>query len=191
MNKFFALFPIVVLAALTPPVSAQQRAMGDAKGAAEAVTITAKVEAVDLPNRVVTVRGPLGRSVALKVDERVKNLPQVKVGDELVFKYLEAVSIALKKGSTGRSETTTSTGPMTAAPGAKPGMAAATQTTIVAKVDKVDAARNVVLLQGPQGRYVEVKVKDPAVMKEVKEGDSVEATFTEAVVLEVVGPAKK
>jgi hypothetical protein len=48
-----------------------------------------------------------------------------------------------------------------------------------------------VLLQGPQGRYVEVKVKDPAVMKDVKPGDSVQATFTEAVLLEVVGPAKK
>ena len=46
--------------------------------------MTAKIEAVDVANRVVTVKGPLGRTVSLKVDDRVKNLAQVKVGDEIV-----------------------------------------------------------------------------------------------------------
>jgi len=131
---------------------------------------------------------------ALRRDQgrrRVKNLAQVKVGDDLVFKYIEAVSIEIKKGSTGRMETTSSTGPMTAPAGAKPGMGEVTTTTMVANVERVDAAHNEVLPQGPQGRYVEVNVKDPAVMKDVKVGDSVQATYTEALLLEVIGPAKK
>jgi len=184
---------IAAVGALTVSAAAQQPAapMMDGKTVADAVTITAKVEAVDLPNRLVTVRGPMGRSVVIKADDRVKNLAQVKVGDELVMKYVEAVSIELKKGSTGRMETSTSTGPVTAPMGAKPGMAAVNTTTMVANVDKVDAANSEVLLHGPQGRYVEVKVKDPAVMKDIKVGDSVQATYTEAVLVEVVGPAKK
>lgn len=183
----------VAVGTLALSAAAQQPAapMMDAKMAADAVTITAKVEAVDLPNRLVTVRGPMGRSVVIHADDRVKNLAQVKVGDDLVFKYVEAVSIELKKGSTGRMETSSSTGPMTAPLGAKPGVGGVTTTTMVANVEKVDAAHSEVLLHGPQGRYVEVKVKDPAVMKSVKVGDSVEATFTQAVLLEVVGPAKK
>jgi hypothetical protein len=183
----------VAAAALALSAAAQQPAapMMDGKTVADAVTITAKVEAIDLPNRLVTVRGPMGRSVVIKADDRVKNLAQVKVGDELVMKYVEAVSIALKKGSTGRMETSTSTGPVTAPMGGKPGMAAVNTTTMIANVDKVDTANSEVLLHGPQGRYVEVKVKDPAVMKDIKVGDSVQATYTEALLVEVVGPAKK
>jgi hypothetical protein len=193
MHSYNRILFVAATAALAFSAAAQQAAapMMGGKTVADAVTITAKVEAVDLPNRLVTVRGPMGRSVVIKADDRVKNLAQVKVGDELVMKYVEAVSIELKKGSTGRMETSTSTGPVTAPMGAKPGMAAVNTTTMVANVDKVDTANSEVLLHGPQGRYVEVKVKDPAVMKDIKVGDSVQATYTEALLVEVVGPAKK
>jgi hypothetical protein len=193
MRKYFTLLTFFVAAGLALPAVSQpatSSTVGE-KGVGEAVTITAKVEAVDLANRMVTLRGPMGRSVTLKVDDRVKNLAQVKVGDELVINYLESVSLELKSGSTGRMDTTSSTGPMTAPLGSKPGVAAASQRTMVANVEQVDKARNVVLLQGPQGRYAEVKVRDPAVMQSVKVGDSVQATYTEAVLIEVVGPAKK
>ena len=46
------------------------------------------------------------------------------------------------------------------------------------------------LLEGPNSRYVEVKVKDPNVLKEIKAGDDVEITYTEAVVVDVVTPKK-
>ena len=193
MNDKSKVLAIVAAGALAFCAAAQQPAppMMDSKAAADAVTITAKVEAVDLQQRLVTLRGPMGRSVVIRADDRVKNLAQVKVGDELVLKYVEAVSIELKKGSAGRMETSSSTGPMTAPPGAKPGMGAVNTMTMVANVERVDTVHSEVLLQGPQGRYVEVKVKDPAVMKNVKVGDSVQATYTEALLVEVVGPAKK
>ena len=79
--------------------------------------------------------------------------------------------------------------PVTAPAGAKPGAAAAQQTRIVARIDKVDP-QGVVLLEGPNSRYVEVKVKDPDVLKQVKVGDDVEVTYTEAVVVDVVTPKK-
>jgi hypothetical protein len=186
--------PVLVAAALAFPAAAQQAAQPatvDAAAVADVTTITAKVEAIDLATRQITLKGPSGKSVTLTVDEKVKNLPQVKVGDELVFKYVEAVSIQLKKGSAGRSEVVTTQPPVTAPAGAKPGVAAAKTTEIVANVGEVDAKRSMVMLQGPKGRYVEVKVKDPNVMKDVKVGDSVEVRFTEAMVLEVVAPAKK
>ena len=61
---------------------------------------------------------------------------------------------------------------------------------IVANVERVDAAKNVVLLEGPNARYVEVKVKNPALMKDIKAGDKVEVTYVEAFLVEDVGPAK-
>jgi len=181
-----------VLAAFGGIGAAQQPGaeMKPAIAAADVTTITAKVEAIDAANRTVTVRGPMGRSVTLKAGEQVKNFPQLKVGDDLVLKYAEAVSVALKKTPGGRSETTTTTGPVTNPAGAKPGVAMAQQTVWVAKVEQVDVKRSEVLLQGPQGRYAEVKVKDPNVMSQVKVGDEVEITYTEAVLLEAVAPKK-
>lgn len=162
----------------------------DAKAAAEVVTVTARVESVDAANRIVVIKGPMGRVIPLQVGEGVKNFAQIKAGDDVVVKYAEAVSVALVKGDVGRSKTVTTTGPVTAAPGAKPGVAMGKTTTIVANVESVDAKRNVALLQGPQGRYAEVKIRDPQVMKDLKAGEKVEITFVEAIAVEVV-PAKK
>jgi hypothetical protein len=174
--------------AVALPALAQQPQVIDAKSAADVKTITAKIEAIDLANRVVTVKGPLGRVVAIKVDDRVKNLAQVKAGDEIVLKYTEAVSVALVKSGGGRSQTTT-TAPVTAPAGAKPGAAVAQQTRIVARIEKIDPS-GVVLLEGPNSRYAEVKVKDPNVLKGIKAGDDVEITYTEAIVVDVVAPKK-
>ena len=179
----------LVAAAVAVPALAQQPQVVDGKAMADVTTITAKIEAIDLASRVVTVKGPLGRVVSIKVDDRVKNLAQVKVGDEIVLKYLEAVSVSLVKGGGGRSQTTTTAAPVSAPAGAKPGVATAQQTKIVARIDKV-GANGVVLLEGPNSKYVEVKVKDPNVLKELKAGDDVEITYTEALVVDVVTPKK-
>jgi hypothetical protein len=199
--NFYRIAAACAAVAVALPLAAQQPApapmkspaqapkMMDAMGSADVTTLTAKIEAVDQANRTVTVKGPMGRVVTLKVDPKVKNLAQVKVGDEIVLKYAEAVSVKLDKGSPGRSETVTSTGPVTAAAGEKPGAGVAQQTVIVANVQSVDAKRQEVLLQGPKGNYVEVKVKNPDVFKNVKVGDSVQVTYTEALVIEVVTPA--
>ena len=45
-----------------------------------------------------------------------------------------------------------------------------------------------VVLQGPEGRYLPLRVKYTSMIRNVKPGDSVEATFIEALVVEVVGP---
>src|SRR4051812_2869681 len=51
------------------------------------VSITAKVEAIDPAKREVTLKGPLGNVVTFVVDQRVKRLNEVKVGDEVTADY--------------------------------------------------------------------------------------------------------
>jgi hypothetical protein len=185
-------FPMLALAALAIalPAVAQTAPVIEAGGAAEVTTLTARIEAIDYASRVVAIKGPLGRTVALKVDDRVRNLGKVKAGDEIVLKYAEALTIALTGAGAGRSETVTTPAPMGAPAGAKPGVAMAQQTKIVARIEQVDAQRQVVLLEGPNARYAEVKVKDHGLFRELKVGDNVNITFTEAVVVEVVTPRK-
>jgi len=49
----------------------------------------------------------------------------------------------------------------------------------------VDAKRGVATLRGPSGDFVDVKVRDPKILHEVKAGDQVVASFTESVALRV------
>ncbi len=170
------------------PTAAQAPKVMDAAGASDLTTITANIEAVDHKHRTVTLKGPMGRSETLKVGPMVKNFAQVKAGDELVVKYAEAVSVKLEKGAVTRSASMTTMEPVTAPAGSKPGLAAERQTVIVAKVVDLDPKRQEVLLQGPNNGYAEVKVKDPAVFSDVKVGDHVQVTYTEAVVIDVVTP---
>jgi Cu/Ag efflux protein CusF len=176
-------------AAVSSAALAQPPQVVDAGAAADVVTLAARVEAVDLASRVVTVRGPLGRPVALKVDDRVRNLPRVKVGDDIVLKYVEAAAVAVAKRGDGRGSTVTTVPPVAAPTGVKPGGAVARQTKIVARIETI-SAQGVVLLEGPNSRYAEVKVRDPAVLEELKAGDDVQITYVEALVIDVVSPGK-
>ena len=130
MNKLSRIAVALAAAAVALPLAAQYGAPApapaaapkvmDAAGAVDVTTVTAKIEAVDQANRTVTLKGPMGKVVTLKVDPKVKNFAQVKAGDEIVLKYAEAVSVKLEKGVAGRSETTTTTGPVTADPDPDP-----------------------------------------------------------------------
>jgi hypothetical protein len=188
MNAKLAVGALLVCIASAVAVG-QAGQMIDAVGAADVTTLTAKIEAVDQANRTVTVKGKMGRIVTLKVGPRVKNFAQVKVGDDIVLEYAEALSVKLVKGTTGSSAGYVSADSMTAPAGAKPGVAAEQQTVIVAKVQGKDPLRQEVLLEGQNGRFAEVKVKDSDVFNDVQVGDNVQVTYTEALVIDVVTPA--
>jgi hypothetical protein len=58
----------------------------------EVIQIQARVDAIDYENRTVVLTGPEGNSVKLVVDERVKRLNEVKVGDIVVVGYTQALA---------------------------------------------------------------------------------------------------
>jgi len=158
--------------------------------AASVVTMTATVQDIDVASRFVTLKDADGKLRTVQVGEQVKNLPQVKVGDIVVARYVQAVALELKKGGSGVRSVTEKEGMATAKPGEKPAGVAAEQTTVVATVEKVDAKKRLVTVKGPRGNTVDVEVKDPKKLKQVKVGDEVEITYTEALALSVESPKK-
>lgn len=164
--------------------------MIEAGGGAEVVTVTATVQAVDQAKRIVTLKGPEGNVFDLKVGDEVRNLPQVKAGDIVVAKYFEAVAIEVKKGGLGIRSAESQTAVSRARPGERPAGAVATTTTIVANVLKVDNGKQIVTVEGPNGKSVNVKVKDAGVLQQIKAGEQVEMTITEAVAIAVEAPRK-
>ena len=64
--------------------------------AVDTIEGTAKVEAVDHKARTVTLRGPQGNRLNLKVDKRVKKFDHMKAGDEVVIWHTEAIAVLVQ-----------------------------------------------------------------------------------------------
>lgn len=173
----------------TPPVAGTMTATAPGKGmTANIVEIKASVESIDKANRTVVLKGPKGELRTVEAGPEIKNFDQIKVGDHVAVRYVEALSLELKKGAkmpVSRTETEQSG---TAKKGDKPAKAAGREIHVVADVVAVDAANKMVTLRGPR-QTIDLKVADPEQFKLVKVGDQVEATYTEAMAISVE-PAK-
>ena len=156
----------------------------------EVAKITATVEAIDQKTREVTLKGPKGGKVSFVAGPDVKNLAQVQKGDEVVIEYGMALAMELKKSTKTAATRTIKEGAKSAAPGQKPGAVMAREVAFVAKVDAIDTKTNVVTLSGVE-HTVDLKVKDPAVLKNFKAGDFVEGVYVEAMAISVQKPAAK
>jgi len=151
--------------------------------------IVATVEAIDAAKREITLKGPKGKVVPLSVGPDVRNLEQVKVGDQVVVTYVEALSLTLKKDGKELVARTSKNDAVRAAEGAKPGGAVAEHVKVVADVTAVDRKTHMVTLKGPK-QEVDLYVGDPAQLKLIKVGDQIEAEYTQALAV-TVEPAKK
>lgn len=155
------------------------------------VTATATVQAINQKTRMVTLKGADGKSVTFQVDESVKNLPQVKKGDQVIATYYESLAYEVVRASDLTRGVAVAEDVAVAKPGARPGAIGARAVTITAKIKAIDKKNNTVTLKGPQGNLRTVKVKDPTKLDKVQVGDMVQITYTEAVAIGVEAVPKK
>jgi hypothetical protein len=157
---------------------------------ASAVEISAQVVGIDKAARTVTLKGPKGNVVDVVAGGEVRNFDQIKVGDLVVARYVEALTLELKKTKVAAGDVKVREEAAKAKPGEKPAAAGARQVTVVADVVAVDPVKSTITLKGPKGKEVTLNVQNPEQFKVVKKGDQVEATYTEALALSVE-PAPK
>lgn len=190
---------LAVAAALSAQAFAQQSpasaevVVGTAPGKGAVVgtvELRGTVVSVDKAKRAITVKGPKGNEKTLIAGEEVKNFDQIKAGDEIVLKYVEALLLELKKGGGGKVERTETEESARAKPGEKPAGVVGRQVTVTADVIALDAKNQMVTLRGPE-RTVELKIKDPEQFKNIKKGDQIQATYTEALAIGVEAAPKK
>jgi ribosomal 50S subunit-recycling heat shock protein len=162
-----------------------EQASGDQIKRGNIIRARARVEAVDHKKRLVTIKGPWGNTVTLKVDEAVKNLPQVAVGDRVLVEYEESIAIRVMKPGEQAGPVTAETSLTTAKPGEKPAGVVRNQITVTATIEAIDKDKPSVVLKGPEGNLTEVKVQNPENLKKVKVGDQIEITYTEALAISV------
>lgn len=156
---------------------------------AMSVTATATVTAIDKATRQVSLKGPEGKVNTVTAGADVRNFDQIKVGDSVTVKYVEALTLTLKKGGKDLRAMTETPAAVRAPAGERPAGAVGRQVEVTANVIALDAKTQTVTLQGPK-QTVDLKVPDAGQFKLIKVGDQIQATFVEAVAL-AVEPAKK
>jgi hypothetical protein len=154
------------------------------------VTETATVQAVDLAARVITLKGSKGNVYDITAGKEVRNLAQVKVGDQVKVKYYQSLAIEVMAPGQAPGGTQAAVVTDRAKPGEKPAGMIGGQVTVTAKVEAIDKKKQTVTLKGPEGKTREVKVANPTNLVNVKVGDEVVITLTEAVAISVEGKKK-
>ena len=174
------LFGIVISGALgvvllQAPIRAQSRTLPG-----ETTVVTGTVEKIDVTARMLTIKTETEYE-EISVPERVKNFSRVTVGDRLTLRYYDNVVLILKKPGDAaavdrRTEAVT------------PGVAGtsgtfAKQRTITATITAIDELAPSVSFKGPRGWTFTAPVRDRSALSNVKAGDQVEITWTEAVLV--------
>ena len=192
INKISLLFaasicaaPLAALAQNAPQVAVVTSQAPGKIGEADAIQVQGKVKSINKKTREVTLVGPQGNQIVLPAGDEVKNFDQIRVGDLVTLTYVQALVVELKKvENSGIRERVESENRVAAKPGEKPAGMIEKTIRVVANVVAVNPKAQTVTLRGAK-RTVELAVKDPAMLKEVKVGNQVEATYIESVALVV------
>jgi hypothetical protein len=162
--------------------------------AVRALVITAQVVGIDKATRTLTLKGPQSGVVDIVAGDEVKNFDQIKLGDFVVARYVQALTLELRKTKVKAGEPTVTESMARAKPGDRPAGVVGREVHAIADVIGVDPKKSTITLKGPRGNVVTLNVQNPDQFKVVKKGDQVEVTYTEALALSVEpapAPAKK
>jgi Cu/Ag efflux protein CusF len=148
---------------------------------------TATVEAINQDTREITIKNEDGEVTTLTAGPEVQNFAQIKPGDRIEAEYYESIAINVRdaKNAADVSNSVEQAAARTAPLGDKPAGVGARQVTLVANVEKIDAKSQLVTLRGKSGNTRVVKVRDPKNLQNLKVGDQVVATYTEALAVAV------
>ena len=171
---------------LTLPVFAQMQPAPAPVGEATVQELTATVEDIDLAKRMVTLKGPEGTKVTTQVGPEVKNLDQVKVGDEVKVQYYLAVMVSAKRVSDDakRREEIIASGVATAADGGLPAGVAGREVKETVEILGTDKYKKAIAFRGADGKYREISMDAPHLegrLEQFKEGEKYEVVYREAL----------
>jgi hypothetical protein len=151
----------------------------------EAIELTARIEAIDKTERLVTLKDQEGEVETIYCGPEVKRFDELKVGDTVTFRYYESMAYAIRKPGQP-SGLPAQTGPkVTRGEGPRPAGTVAQQETATVTVKAIDAKVPSITVLTEDGRTVSFKIEDKRNLKDVRAGDKVEITYTEAVMISV------
>ena len=191
--SYVALCSAMLGASQFPAISADERAELKAREVEILASVTASVEAVDQEKREVTLKGPLGNSVTFTVDKRVKRLKEVKVGDLVTADYYISIAAEIRKPTADEEKA-----PLVIVEeagktpkGTTPAAGGLRQFKVVTTVEGIDRPTKTVTVKGPMGRYLTARVADPSRLTELRIGETIVITYSEALAVSLEPASKK
>lgn len=151
------------------------------------VTETATIVAIDVTNRMVSLKAEDGTVETVYAGPEVKRFSELKVGDKVTFKYYESVVFSIQKpGEKPPADVPPS---LVRSTGAKPGGTLSQQMTAVVTVQAIDMSVPSITIKTDRGETMHFKIEDKSNLKGVKVGDKVQVTYTQALAVSVDSPA--
>lgn len=158
------------------------------------VEVTAKVTAVDVPHRTLTLASERGYEVLVGVAPEVENLAQVRAGDSVAVTYTAAISWKVRAADQPAPVVAAQASVDKAKPGEKPAVKLGDSVTVTTTIAAIDEAQGTVSLTGPRGNTIVLTPRDRENLGKVAVGQHVDVTYSEAVAVGVrpaPAPAKK
>ena len=156
-------------------------------------TVKATVKEIDQATRHVVLQTADGKTHEFTVGKEARNLPQVKVGDEVIVQYQEALAVDVTETDPTKPlpQPTEAVAAERAAPGEKPEGAVARTVTLNGIVEAIDMKKKIAVIKGSGGNTVEVQMQHPERWEKVKVGDTITARYSEALAISVQPAAAK
>ena len=188
MKRWNALWMISLVFVLAHPQPASTQDMTSGKGidAVEVTKTTATVEKIDFEKRKITLLFEDGKHKTLKVDPRVTNLDQVKVGDRLQISLTDELVLFVGKSKADLQDAAAKE--FTVSPkGAEPSVSVVDTATMTARILAVDGEKRHVTLEEPDGKRKTIKLsKDVTHLDQLHVGDTVEVLTAESLVVGIL-----
>lgn len=145
----------------------------------EVESTVAKVEAVDLKARKVTLSSLQGDLFIIHVSKEAVNLRRVKKGDMVDISYGRELTVWLAEPGSVADEQATAV--VRAKPGSQPQGMGVRESNFTAKILAMDKVNELAKLELANGSVVVVKVQNPENLKKLKVGDTLGISYLEVV----------
>ncbi|MXR38342.1 hypothetical protein [Craterilacuibacter sinensis] len=152
--------------------------------------LEATVTAIDTATRTLTLQGTNGQLRQVVAGPDVRNFAQIRVGDKVQAKLLEALTLELKKGGAGVRTRVDTVEAGRAEEGSAPAGVIAKKTTVMADVIKVNLKAHTIELKGVS-RKLTLKIEDPEQLKRIQVGDQIKGTYVDALGISLIPQAAK
>jgi hypothetical protein len=152
----------------------------------ESTTESATIVALEQSTRSMTLKNQDGTFETMQVPADVKRFAELKVGDTITARYYDNIVVRLKRP--GEAAVNVDSAAVTPGTGKRPGGTAASQRTITATVTAIDPNVPSITVKGPNGWIYSRKVTDTKALAQVKVGDQLDITWTDALLISVETP---
>jgi len=142
------------------------------------------VQAVDLDDRQLVLRGKGDSLHTIAVSEKVRDLSKIKAGDRIELTYYEALALALEKNAMDTAVRPGSRGIERGEPGQQPVGVVREDVQIVADVARIQQKARKVTLRSGQG-VITLKAPKNIDISKFKVGDRVKAHYVPALAVTV------